>query len=68
MGPSLCYATGIPSRSTSGGRLDVLVSPEELRRRSSAWVPVVKEVPAGSYLERYSRMVTSAMEGAVFQR
>jgi len=52
-----------------GGRLDLVgVDIAELTRRKAAWErPASKAVP-GSYLDRYSRLVTSAMTGAVFSR
>jgi dihydroxy-acid dehydratase len=52
-----------------GGRLDLVgVSDSEMAARKAAWArPPSKAVP-GSYLDRYSRLVTSAMTGAVFSK
>ena len=50
------------------GKLTLEVDEAQLARRKTAWTrPPSKAVP-GSYLERYSRLVTSAMTGAVFSR
>jgi dihydroxy-acid dehydratase len=49
------------------GKLNVLVDEAELARRRDRLAPFVSDVPAGSYLERYACMVTSAMGGAVFK-
>ena len=52
----------------AGGRLTLEVSDDGLARRRATWSrPASKAVP-GSYLERYARLVTSAMTGAVFTR
>lgn len=50
----------IPAR-----RLDVDVPDEELERRRSRWQPPAPKVATG-YLARYSRIVSSASRGAVF--
>ena len=44
------------------------VSEEELAERKKDWKPVEPPVKKGSYLDRYSKLVTSAMSGAVFKR
>jgi len=50
------------------GKLTLAVDDTELSRRRETWCrPPSKAVP-GSYLERYARLVTSAMTGAVFSR
>ena len=50
------------------GQLTLEVDEEELARRRQTWSrPPSKALP-GSYLERYARLVTSAMTGAVFSR
>jgi dihydroxy-acid dehydratase len=49
------------------GRLDALVDEAELARRRAGLAPFAGDVPAGSYLERYACLVTSAMSGAVFK-
>ncbi len=49
------------------GRLSLEVPDEELARRQAAWKPRPNGMPRHSYLARYSRMVASAMEGAVFK-
>ncbi|MDI3475433.1 MAG: dihydroxy-acid dehydratase [Thermococcaceae archaeon] len=46
-------------------RIDLLVDPEELEERRRDWKP--KEKKLTGYLERYSRLVTSASTGAVFR-
>jgi len=46
------------------GLLQLEVSDEELKKRSDAFVPLKKEVPAG-YLRIYSRSVESADTGAI---
>jgi dihydroxy-acid dehydratase len=52
----------------TGGRLTLEVDDDELSRRRQEWSrPPSKALP-GSYLERYARLVTSAMTGAVFSR
>jgi dihydroxy-acid dehydratase len=51
-----------------GGRLTLEVSDDELARRQQAWSRPPSTVQPGSYLERYARLVTSAMSGAVFSR
>lgn len=52
----------IPSR-----RIDLRISPEELREREEKQVSVL--APAGSqFLERYRDLVTSGAEGAVFRK
>lgn len=44
------------------------VDPEEMARRKALWkCPVQEHVQKGSYLDRYSKQVTSAMAGAVFK-
>lgn len=51
-----------------GGRLTLEVNDTELSRRAEAWSrPPSKALP-GSYLQRYAKLVTSAMTGAVFSR
>lgn len=50
------------------GTIHLHVADEELARRKAAWKPVQQDhVIKGSYLERYARMVSSAMAGAVFK-
>ncbi len=44
--------------------LNVLVSDEELERRKIGWKPNEPRIKTG-YLKRYSKMVSSAMQGAV---
>lgn len=48
------------------GTLDVLVSDEELAERRKTWQPVIKNIP-GSWLKRYTRLVTSGSRGAVLE-
>ncbi len=49
------------------GVLTMEVSEEELARRRAAWKRPASKMPKHSYLARYSRMVSSAMDGAVFK-
>ena len=52
----------------TNGTLHLHVSDEELARRKAAWqAPKQDHVIKGSYLDRYSKMVSSAMDGAVFK-
>ena len=49
------------------GRLDLLVSPEELERRRAGWkMPVRPEIPRG-WLRLYAAAATSADRGAVME-
>jgi dihydroxy-acid dehydratase len=48
------------------GKLEVLVSDEELQQRKREWQPLPPKVKTG-YLARYARLVTSASEGAVLK-
>ncbi len=48
------------------GSLELRVSEEELAERKSKWEPIKNAVQLGSYLDRYSRQVKSAMAGAIF--
>ena len=49
-------------------RVELHVPEEELQRRKAAWKrPEQDYLQKGSYLDRYSKLVTSAMEGAVFK-
>lgn len=48
-------------------RIQLMVDPAELDRRKKEYVPK-EPVTGGGYLERYSRLVTSASTGAVFRR
>lgn len=51
------------------GRIGLRISDEEMAKRKQEWVkPSQDHVKPGSYLDRYSRLVTSAMSGAVFKR
>ncbi|MBW2636341.1 MAG: dihydroxy-acid dehydratase, partial [Deltaproteobacteria bacterium] len=47
-------------------QIQLMVDPAELDRRGKEYVPK-KTAVGGGYLERYSRMVTSASTGAVFK-
>jgi dihydroxy-acid dehydratase len=49
------------------GILTLEVPPEVLEKRRAGWKPPVFGLPRKSYLARYSAMVSSAMEGAVFK-
>lgn len=50
------------------GIIELKVSEDELAERKRNWKPVEPPVKKGSYLDRYSKLVTSAMSGAVFKR
>ena len=49
------------------GVLTLEISDEEMARRKAAWKPRPSGMPRHSYLARYSKLVASAMEGAVFK-
>lgn len=50
------------------GSIHLHVSDEELARRKAAWRPMKQDhVIKGSYLDRYAKMVSSAMDGAIFK-
>lgn len=51
-----------------GGKLTLEVGEDELARRKETWARPPSKAQPGSYLERYARLVTSAMTGAVFSR
>jgi dihydroxy-acid dehydratase len=50
-----------------GRRLEVRLSEAELEARRQAWAAPTPKVRKGTYLERYSRLVTSASTGAVLK-
>ncbi|MDO9109612.1 MAG: dihydroxy-acid dehydratase, partial [Desulfatirhabdiaceae bacterium] len=50
------------------GTIDLVVSPDEIERRKKNWrVPDHTALVKGSLLERYRRMVGSAIRGATFE-
>jgi dihydroxy-acid dehydratase len=49
------------------GRVSLEVSDEELAKRKEKWAAPKPPVKPGSYLDRYSRMVDSAMSGAILK-
>ncbi|MCI1959080.1 MAG: dihydroxy-acid dehydratase [Clostridia bacterium] len=51
-----------------GGTVTLNVPEEEIEKRKVGWTPHKPPVKPGSYLDRYSKQVTSAMAGAVFKR
>lgn len=51
-----------------GGTVTLNVPDEEIEKRKVGWTPHKPPVKPGSYLDRYSKQVTSAMAGAVFKR
>jgi dihydroxy-acid dehydratase len=51
-----------------GGSLELAVDEAELAQRRTKWSRPPSKAQPGSYLDRYSRLVTSAMTGAVFTR
>ncbi|MDR3562777.1 MAG: dihydroxy-acid dehydratase [Negativicutes bacterium] len=69
-GPIALIAEGdIVEIDIPAGTVQLRVSAEEMARRKAAWVqPKQEHVKPGSYLDRYARLVTSAMAGAVFKR
>ena len=50
------------------GVVTLNVPEEEIEKRKIGWEPHKPPVKPGSYLDRYSKMVSSAMSGAVFKR
>jgi len=48
-----------------GGKLNVLISKEEMKKRLSKWKPPKKKLKG--YLKRYAKLVTSANTGATFE-
>ena len=51
------------------GRIDLVgVNESEMAARKAAWSRPPSKAAPGSYLDRYSRLVTSAMTGAVFSK
>lgn len=57
----------IISLDIEGGVLDLLVEDSVIEARRENWTPPVPPVKRGSYLDRYSKLVGSAMSGAVFK-
>jgi dihydroxy-acid dehydratase len=51
-----------------GGGLTLEVDDHELAGRKKTWARPPSKAQPGSYLDRYARLVTSAMTGAVFSR
>jgi dihydroxy-acid dehydratase len=49
-------------------RLSVQLSDEELEKRREAWVKPPTKAKPGTYLSRYSKLVTSANTGGVFEK
>ena len=50
------------------GKLELLVSPEELARRKAVWkLPEHTSLTPGSLLDRYRRLVGTAMRGAILE-
>ncbi len=49
------------------GILDLMVSIEVVEERRKRWTAPVPPVQKGSYLDRYSKLVGSAMSGAIFK-
>lgn len=50
------------------GKIKLEVSEEELNERKEKWTTPESKVKPGSYLDRYSKLVCSAMTGATFKR
>jgi dihydroxy-acid dehydratase len=55
------------SINIESGVLSLEICDEVLMERKKAWVAPKPPVQKGSYLERYSRLVSSAMSGAIFK-
>jgi dihydroxyacid dehydratase/phosphogluconate dehydratase len=52
----------------TAGTIDLVVSPDVIERRKKNWrVPDHTALVKGSLLERYRRMVGSAIRGAVYE-
>ncbi|MBQ1406842.1 MAG: dihydroxy-acid dehydratase [Eubacterium sp.] len=51
-----------------GGTLTLNVDDEVIAKRREGWIPPKPPVEEGTYIERYSKLVKSAMTGAVFRR
>ncbi|MGA1839172.1 MAG: dihydroxy-acid dehydratase [bacterium] len=67
-GPIALVRNGDPIRIDIPGRkLDFLISNEEMDQRKEGWKAPSPKIKSG-YLARYSRLVTSASTGAIFQR
>ncbi len=49
------------------GVLDLIVEEPVLAERKKNWIPPTPPVKKGSYLDRYSKLVGSAMSGAIFK-
>ena len=49
------------------GKVELLVEDAVIRQRKKNWTPPKPPVKPGSYLDRYSRMVSSAMKGAILR-
>ena len=49
-----------------GKRLDLMVSEDELEKRSANWKPPAPKITSG-YLARYAKLVSSAAQGAVVE-
>lgn len=49
------------------GKVTLEVSEEELAKRKAVWTVPKSKVQKGSYLDRYSKAVSSAMSGAIFR-
>ena len=58
----------IISIDIENGALTLEVSDEVLEERRKNWVAPQPPVQKGSYLDRYSRLVSSAMSGAIFKK
>ncbi|KJS82881.1 MAG: dihydroxy-acid dehydratase [Peptococcaceae bacterium BICA1-8] len=50
------------------GIVTLEISKDELAKRKASWTPPVSKVKPGSYLDRYSKQVMSAMTGAIFKK
>ncbi|MBR5468017.1 MAG: dihydroxy-acid dehydratase [Firmicutes bacterium] len=50
------------------GLIQLNVPDEVIEKRKEGWVPPAPPVEEGTYIERYSKLVKSAMAGAVFRR
>ena len=48
-------------------KLELKVPSEELEKRRKEWKPKVSKIPKNSFLNTYSKMVSSASSGALFK-
>lgn len=64
---ALIYEGDIVDIDIPSGKVTLEVNEEELKKRKAKWTAPKPPVPQGSYLDRYSKTVSSAMSGAIFK-